>query len=56
MSKNTRETIMGMEPETGRWILVFFGLVINLCLGTIYSWSVFVAPLTDYFTKEMDRR
>jgi OFA family oxalate/formate antiporter-like MFS transporter len=53
MSENATETIMGMEPETGRWILVFLGLVINLCLGTIYSWSVFVAPLTDYFTKEM---
>ena len=53
MSENATETIMGMEPDTGRWILVFLGLVINLCLGTIYSWSVFVAPLTDYFTKEM---
>ncbi len=53
MNENTRETIMGMEPEMGRWILVFLGLVINLCLGTIYSWSVFVAPLTEYFTKEM---
>ena len=28
MSENTRESIMGMEPETGRWILVFLGLVI----------------------------
>ncbi|HEX3001061.1 MAG TPA: OFA family MFS transporter [Methanoregula sp.] len=53
MSENAKETIMGMEPERGRWILVFLGLVINLCLGTIYSWSVFVAPLTDYFTREM---
>ena len=40
---------MGMEPERGRWGLVLLGLVINLCLGTIYSWSVFVGPLTDYF-------
>jgi len=31
-------------------VLIALGLVINLCLGTIYSWSVFVAPLTDYFT------
>ena len=42
---------MGMEPESGRWVLVLLGLVINLCLGTIYSWSVFVGPLTEYFTK-----
>ena len=53
MSENTREKIMGMEPENGRWILVLLGLVINLCLGTIYSWSVFVAPLTMYFTKDL---
>ncbi|HII98997.1 MAG TPA: OFA family MFS transporter, partial [Methanoregula sp.] len=44
MSENTTETIMGMEPEKGRWMLVLLGLIINLCLGTIYSWSVFVAP------------
>jgi MFS family permease len=24
-------------------------MIINLCLGTIYSWSVFVGPLTSYF-------
>jgi MFS transporter, OFA family, oxalate/formate antiporter len=53
MSEITREKIMGMEPERGRWILVLLGLVINLCLGTIYSWSVFVAPLTTYFTKNL---
>jgi MFS family permease len=41
---------MGMPAERGRWLLVACGLVINLCLGTIYSWSVFVAPLTSYFT------
>ena len=53
MSSSTSEKIMGMEPETGRWSLILFGMVINLCLGTIYSWSVFVAPLTSYFTKDL---
>jgi MFS family permease len=47
------ETIIGMDAEKGRWILIFSGLLINLCLGTIYSWSVFVAPLTSYFTKDL---
>ena len=28
-------------------------MVINLCLGSIYSWSVFVGPLTNYFTKDL---
>ncbi|MDD1639744.1 MAG: OFA family MFS transporter [Methanomicrobiales archaeon] len=45
--------IMGMKAESGRWVLVLIGLIINLCLGTIYSWSVFVAPLTAYFTTEL---
>lgn len=53
MSDSATEKIMGMEPEKGRWILVLLGLVINLCLGTIYSWSVFVAPLTTYFTRNL---
>jgi MFS family permease len=38
-----------MPAERGRWILVVIGMIINLCLGTIYSWSVFVGPLTEYF-------
>jgi MFS transporter, OFA family, oxalate/formate antiporter len=53
MSDTTEEMILGMEPEKGRWILILLGLIINLCLGTIYSWSVFVAPLTAYFTKDL---
>ena len=40
----------GMPPEKGRWALVVVGLVINLCLGAVYSWSVFVNPLIDYFS------
>ncbi len=47
------ETIFGMEPERGRWILIIVGMIINLCLGTIYSWSVFVSPLTTYFTQTL---
>lgn len=53
MTDNTPETIMGMEAEKGRWALVILGMLINLCLGTIYSWSVFVSPLTDYFKKDL---
>ena len=41
--------LFGMSAEHGRWGLVILGLIINLCLGTIYSWSVFVTPLTAYF-------
>src|SRR5512136_328458 len=53
MSSTFQGNLFGMEPEKGRWILVLLGLIINLCLGSIYSWSVFVGPLTDYFTKNL---
>jgi MFS family permease len=45
--------LLGMPQKKGRWVLIVCGLVINLCLGTIYSWSVFVNPLADYFTKDL---
>jgi OFA family oxalate/formate antiporter-like MFS transporter len=45
------DTICGMKTEKGRWILIILGMIINLCLGSIYSWSVFVGPLTTHFTK-----
>jgi MFS family permease len=47
------EKVLGLPAERGRWLLVVTGLVINLCLGTIYSWSVFVGPLTAYFSAEL---
>jgi len=53
MKDVVNETILGMEVERGRWILIILGMIINLCLGTIYSWSVFVGPLTTYFTKTL---
>jgi MFS transporter, OFA family, oxalate/formate antiporter len=46
-------SLLGMPLEKGRWVLIVSGLVINLCLGTIYSWSVFVNPLTDYFSTNL---
>ncbi|MFZ2799663.1 MAG: MFS transporter, partial [Syntrophorhabdus sp.] len=39
--------------EKGRWVLVGAGLIINLCLGTVYSWSVFVNPLIEYFSTSL---
>jgi len=45
--------LLGMPLEKGRWVLVVVGLIINLCLGTVYSWSVFVEPLTDYFSTQL---
>ncbi len=37
--------ILGMPAEKGRWILVVIGLLINVCVGSIYAFSVFRKPL-----------
>ncbi|MDK2974937.1 MAG: transporter, family, oxalate/formate antiporter [Methanofollis sp.] len=47
--------VFGMRAERGRWLFVLIGMLINLCLGSIYSWSVFVAPLTGYFAASPGR-
>ncbi len=38
-----------MKKIINRWILVVAGLIIQLCLGALYSWSVFVNPLKNEY-------
>jgi OFA family oxalate/formate antiporter-like MFS transporter len=33
----------------GRWVFIALGLVSLLCMGTVYSWSIFRAPLQAHF-------
>jgi len=37
------------RPGISRWWRVVGGLSMNLALGTLYGWSVFVAPLEKQF-------
>ena len=37
------------QPGISRWWRVVGGLSMNLALGTLYGWSVFVAPLEKQF-------
>jgi OFA family oxalate/formate antiporter-like MFS transporter len=48
-SDKTEMTLFGRAPEQGRWIFIALGLCINLALGTIYAWSLFVNPLVTHF-------
>lgn len=41
--------VFGMKAESGRWIYVLLGLIINICMGTVYSWSVFKKPIETLF-------
>ena len=42
--------VYGMPAETGRWVFVLAGMIMNLCLGTVYAWSVFRKPLQEFFS------
>ncbi len=37
--------LFGLPAEQGRWILIALGMLLLLCLGTVYSWSIFRKPL-----------
>ncbi len=41
----TEERVFGMKPEAGRWVFVLVGLLMNVCLGAVYAFSVFRKPL-----------
>jgi len=44
-----RTKVFGMAPEQGRWLYIPLGLIVLLCLGTVYSWSIFRKPLQEAF-------
>lgn len=44
------ERVFGMKPESGRWMFVLLGLLMNMCLGAVYAFSVFRGPLEKAVT------
>ncbi len=47
MDKIATVRVLGMPAEVGRWLLIIMGMVVLLCLGTVYSWSIFRTPLQN---------
>ena len=41
----SEQKVFGMKAEQGRWMFVLLGLLMNICLGAVYAFSVFVIPL-----------
>jgi OFA family oxalate/formate antiporter-like MFS transporter len=37
--------VLGLPADQGRWLLIPLGMLILLCLGSVYTWSVFRIPL-----------
>lgn len=42
---NSTLTVFGLPAKQGRWFLIPLGVTVLLCLGTVYSWSIFRKPL-----------
>ena len=42
-----------MNLDKKRWVILIAGCFINLCLGSIYAWSVFSAAMADYFNNSL---
>lgn len=38
-----------MNLDKKRWVILTAACLINLCLGSIYAWSVFASSMTEYF-------
>lgn len=38
-----------MDIDKKRWIILTAACLINLCLGSIYAWSVFASSMANYF-------
>lgn len=42
-----------MNIDKRRWIILAAACLINLCLGSIYAWSVFASSMTEYFNTSL---
>ncbi len=47
---DTRASVYGLPATGGRWLFVLAGMLMNLCLGTVYAWSMFTKPLQAHFS------
>lgn len=46
------DKVFGMPVMLGRWGFVLVGMMMNICLGTVYAWSVFRKPITQFFSRD----
>jgi MFS transporter, OFA family, oxalate/formate antiporter len=50
MMKNDLK-VFGLPAQQGRWLFLPLGITTLLCLGTVYSWSIFRKPLEGILSK-----
>lgn len=39
-----------MDMTKRRWLVLLFACLTNLCIGSVYAWSVFAAPMAEYLS------
>ncbi len=44
--------LFGLPARQGRWLFLPLGITAMLCLGSVYSWSIFRKPLTAALKKQ----
>jgi MFS family permease len=49
MNTPQSDRVFGMDAEKGRWLFVVAGFIINICLGSVYAYSVFRNPVQNLF-------
>jgi OFA family oxalate/formate antiporter-like MFS transporter len=50
MDKINSVRVFGMDAVKGRWLFIACGFTINICLGSVYSYSVFRKPVEQLFS------
>lgn len=45
----TQATPVAAEKVTNRWLIAIMGTLLQVCLGTVYSWSFFQKPIMTEF-------
>ena len=45
VNNNLELKLFGLDAKQGRWLLIPIGMIVLLCLGSVYSWSIFRKPL-----------
>lgn len=41
--------VFGLPATSGRWVFVVLGLIMCICLGAVYAYSIFLAPVKAAF-------
>ena len=44
-----------MKTKGNRWLVVIGALILQICLGSIYTWSLFNSPLSEKFGQDVSK-